>query len=107
MTTNATELLRVAERLDDFPMALLNGGASEALQALAASESEGETVATSRGIDPATVNELWQRADACLRQTPEDDAVFSTAAEAASLLYAAAWVLESDSATTEDVRDLL
>ncbi|MGA9762390.1 MAG: hypothetical protein WBQ14_08210 [Gaiellaceae bacterium] len=108
MTANAAELLRVARRLDDFPMGLLNGGASDASRALAASESEAEAVAVSRGIDCATVRGLWERADVCLRETPrDDDAVFSRAAELASLLYTAGWMLESSSATTDDLKALL
>jgi hypothetical protein len=108
MTANAAELLRVAKRLDDFPMSLLNGGSSDASRALAASEPEAEAIAASRGIDCATVRQLWDRADVCLRETPgDDDAVFSRAAELASLLYTAAWMLESSSATTDDLTALL
>jgi hypothetical protein len=72
-------------------MALLNGGASDALRALAESRSDAQAIALSRDIDLAIVNELWHRADMCLHRTPgDDDTVFSAAAEVASLLYAAA-----------------
>jgi hypothetical protein len=105
--TPSADLFRVAEMLDESPMELLNGGAADALRALDASAAQTEAVAAERGIDLSTVNELWERAGACLREAPEPDAVFSTAAEAAALLYTAAWVLESNSATTEDLKAVL
>jgi hypothetical protein len=107
MTPGSADLYRVAERLDESPMELLNGGAADALRALDASATETEAVASARGIDLSTVNELWERANLVLREAPEPDAVFAAAAEAATLLYTAAWVLDSDSATTEDLRALL
>ena len=105
--TRSSDLWHVAERLDESPMELLNGGAAEALSVLKASASEAEAVASERGIELATVTELWERADARLREVPEPDAVFAAAADAASLLYTAAWVMESDSATTDELRDSL
>jgi hypothetical protein len=88
-------------------MELLNGGAAEALLVLGASASETEGVARDRGIELAVISALWEQAEARLRDAPEPHAVFPAAAEAAALLYAAAWVLESDAATTEDLRALL
>jgi hypothetical protein len=86
---------------------MLNGGASDALEALATAAPETKVVAQAREIDVSLVNELWERADARLRDVPEPAAVYDAAAEAASLLYTAAWVLRSDSATTEQLRDVL
>ena len=107
MTASSADLLRVAERLDEWPMELLNGGAVDALSALDASAPEVQAVANTRGIELSTVNALWERAAARVREVPEPDEVFAAAAEAAGLLYAAAWVMDSDSATTQDLRDLL
>jgi hypothetical protein len=107
MTPRAAEIFTAAERLDESPMELLNGGANDALHALDASAGEIEGVAQSRGIEFAQVEELWQRASSRLRDLPEPDALYPAAAEAATLLYTAAWVLESDSVTTEDLRLLL
>ena len=101
------ELLRVAERLDDSPTELLNGGAAEALRALSHSSTEIEEIARARGIEISAVNELWERASQRLRDVPDEEEVFPAAAEAASLLYTAAWVLQSDSASSKDIRDVL
>ena len=105
--TTGSALFRAAQRLDETPMAMLNGGASDALEALTAAAPESEAIAQARDIDISVVHELWERADARLRAVPEPDAVFLAAAEAASLLYTAAWVIESDSATTEDLKEVL
>jgi hypothetical protein len=105
--TPSSDLYRVAERLDESPMELLNSGAADALRALDASAPQTEVVAAERDIDPSAMNQLWERAELRLRETPGPDEVFSAAAEAASLLYTAAWVLESESANTEDIRSLL
>ncbi len=86
---------------------MLNGGASDALEALEAAASETAEVARARDIDAAVIDELWARADARLRDVPEQDAIYPAAAEAASLLYAAAWVIGSGDATTEQLRDVL
>lgn len=86
---------------------MLNGGASDALIALDAATPETQAVADARGIDISVMNELWARADACLRDVPGPDALYAAAAEAASLLYTAAWVIGSDTATTEELRDVL
>jgi hypothetical protein len=107
MNTNAADLFLAAERLDESPIELLNGGAADALRALDASASEAEAVAGERGIELSTVNALWERAGARLRAVPDPDAVFAVAADAAVLLYAAAWVLDSDSVTTEQLLNLL
>jgi hypothetical protein len=88
-------------------MAMLNGGASDALEALEAAASETAEVARGRGIDGAALDELWARTDARLREVPEQDAIYPAAAEAASLLYTAAWVISSEDATTEQLRDVL
>ena len=103
----ADALFRAARRLDESPMAILNGGASDALRALDAAAPEVEGMAAARHIDAAAMNELWERAGARLREIPDSDAVYEAAAEAASLLYTAAWVFGSDSATIDDVRDVL
>ena len=107
MTADPVALLRVAELLDDSPLELLNGGAAAALGALEESSPHVQGIAEARGIEPAVVTELWERANERLRNMPAADDVFAASAEAASLLYTAAWVLESDSATTEDVRAVL
>jgi hypothetical protein len=107
MTESSAALFGAAQKLDETPMAMLNGGASDALSALNAAAPEVQIVARTRDIDVAVVNELWERAEARLREAPEPDAVFEAAAEAASLLYVAAWVFGSESATTDDLRDLL
>lgn len=107
MTRCADELFSAAERLDESPNELLNGGAADALRALEASTKEAESVAQKRGIELSTVNALWERAGARLRAEPEPDAVFAAAADAAVLLYAAAWMLDSESATTEGLLNLL
>jgi hypothetical protein len=106
MTPSSAALFHAAQRLDESPMALLNGGASDALRALDESASETETVARARGIEVSTMNDLWARAGSRLREVPADD-VFAAAADAASLLYTAAWALNSESATTDDLRAVL
>jgi hypothetical protein len=107
MNAVAASLFEAAERLDESPIELLNGGAHDALHALSRSSADAEAAANERGLDTAAVAALWQRADARLRATPPADAVFAAAADAASLLYAAAWVLDSDAVTTEEVLYLL
>ncbi len=101
------DLYRVATRLDETPVELLNGGAADGLRALAASSDAITTVAAERGIEATTARALWDRADARLRDIPDQQALFPAAAEAAGLLYAAAWALGSASATTEDLQALL
>lgn len=100
-------LFSAAERLDESPTELLNGGAAKALQILEACTAKAKTAASDGGVEPAAVDALWERAGARLRKMPEPDELFSAAAEAASLLYAAAWVLHADSVTTEDLRSLM
>jgi hypothetical protein len=104
MTSQATDLFSVAVRIDECPTELLNGGAAEALRALDALAPD--SVATLRGIEVTEVKALWDRAGACLRQTPAPDELFPAAAEAATLLYAAAWVASSESATSDGLRSL-
>jgi hypothetical protein len=58
-------------------------------------------------VESQAVEELWERASARLRDVPERSELFPAAADAANLLYTAAWVLRSDSVTTEDLRSLL
>jgi hypothetical protein len=106
MTDTSDALFRAAQRLDETPVALLNGGASDALRALEDAAPEMKAVAQSRSIDALAMNELWERAEGRLRDVPED-AVFDAAAEAASLLYTAAWVMGSESATTDGLREAL
>lgn len=100
-------LFRAATRLDETPAELLNGGADEALQALEQCEAEANAAASSQGVEPSAVDALWERAGARLRKVPEQDELYPAAAEAASLLYAAAWVLHSDAVTTEDLQALM
>lgn len=107
MTESSAALFRVAQRLDESPTAMLNGGASDALRALEEAAPETEAVARARCIDSSALDDLWQRAGDRLRDVPEPDAVFEAAAEAASLLYTAAWIFASDAATDEDLRDVL
>lgn len=107
MTEASSELQRVAETLDESPTELLNGGAAEGLRALNAATSELQGIADARGLELSTVNELWERASVRLSDVPDEAALFPAAAEAAGLLYTAAWLMESEAATTEDVRDLL
>ena len=108
MSAYATELFKAAERLDEKPEELRNGGASDALRVLADSVEERDSTAMARGIDKATVSALWDRADALLRSAPSSDAeLFPTAANAAVVLYGAAWVLGSDSVGREDILALM
>ena len=46
---------------------------------------------------------LWDRAAASLRRTPEAGELFAFAADAAVLLYAAAWFLEATGVTTAEM----
>jgi hypothetical protein len=107
MTPNAAALFSAAQRLDESPTTMLNGGASDALRALDDAAPQVEAVAQARAIDATVLSELWERAGARLRTVPEPNAVFEAAAEAAWLLYTAAWVISSDSATTAQLRDML
>jgi hypothetical protein len=100
-------LFRAATKLDESPAELLNGGAAEALQVLEQCEAEAAAAAASQGVESSAVDALWERAGARLQKLPEQDELFPAAAEAASLLYAAAWVLHSDAVTTEDLRSLM
>jgi hypothetical protein len=106
MTPTSDALFRAAQRLDESPMTILNGGASDALLALNEAASETESIAHARGIEVADVNELWSRAATRLREVSVED-VYVAAAEAASLLYTAAWVLGSESATADELRSIL
>jgi hypothetical protein len=105
MNSQPTDLYRVAVRLDEEPEELLNGGASEGLRVLGTISPE--VVASERGIDLADVKALWDRAGARLSEVPAPDELYPAAAEAATLLYGAAWIAGSDSATAEDVRALI
>jgi hypothetical protein len=108
MSSHATDLFKAAGRLDEKPEELLNGGATDALRVLADSVEERDEAAAARGIDKATVSALWDRADALLRSAPSsEDELFPTAANAAVVLYGAAWVLGSDSVGREDVLALM
>jgi hypothetical protein len=110
MTSHQDDLYTVAARLDESPTEILNGGAVDGLNALAASAQAAAAAASAHGIEPATVTALWARAEVRLRELPDaDDAneMFPAAAEAATLLYAAAWVLDSDSVTAEGLGTLL
>jgi hypothetical protein len=104
MTPQVADLFGVAVRLDETPTELLNGGAADALRALAAITPD--SVATLHGIEITEVRALWDRAGARLRETPGSDQLFPAAAEAATLLYAAAWAASSESVTPEDLRSL-
>lgn len=106
MTAQATDLFSVAVRLDECPTELLNGGAAEALRALDAAASEAMAPGRSGSVT-AEVRALWERAGTRLREVPESSQLFPAAAEAATLLYAAAWVLDSDSVTAEDLHTLM
>jgi hypothetical protein len=105
MDPQSTGLYEVAVRLDEEPEELLNGGASDGLRIL--SEISPAGVASAQGIEMAAVEALWDRAGACLNVMPEPDDLFAAAAEAATLLYTAAWVVGSGSATTEGLQDLM
>jgi hypothetical protein len=105
MDSQPTDLYRLAVRLDEEPEELLNGGASEGLRVLSAISPE--AVASERGIEVGEVKALWDRAGARLSAMPEPAELYPAAAEAATLLYGAAWVAGSASATVEDVRALI
>jgi hypothetical protein len=106
--SHAGTLFAVAERLDEFPEEFVNGGATDALAALAASKDERDAIAASRGIDESVVSSLWERAGALLRESPERTGnLYRAAADAATLLYGAAWVLGSEDAKTEDLSALM
>lgn len=107
MTSHHADLYTAAARLDESPTELLNGGAVDALSALEASAPDAEAVASARGIEQSDVSALWDRAGTRLRALPGSNDLFPAAAEAATLLYAAAWVLDSGSATTEGLQDLM
>jgi hypothetical protein len=108
MTSTRDDLFSVAQMLDETPVELLNGGAADALRALAATAAEAEEVARTRGIELDAVHELWARANACLQDVPQLDGLYPAAAEAAALLYTAAWVLDSpESATVADLRAVM
>jgi hypothetical protein len=105
MTAQSTDLYRVAMRLDESPEELLNGGAITALHALDALPPE--AAASKSGVEVAEVKALWDRAGARLREVPGSDELYPAAAEAANLLYAAAWVAGSNSLTVDDLRTLM
>jgi hypothetical protein len=106
MSPTSDALYRAAQRLDESPTTLLNGGASDALLALNASQGEITAVAHARGVEVSEMDALWTRAASSLREVPADN-VYAAAAEAASLLYTAAWMIGSDTATSEDLRAVL
>jgi hypothetical protein len=105
MSARSADLFCVAVRLDEYPSELLNGGAADALRALDAVAPE--AVASRCGIEAADVQALWDRAGAHLRKMPADDMLFPVAAEAATLLYAAAWAVDAERVTSEDLRALM
>jgi hypothetical protein len=107
MTSCSADLLTAAERLDESPEELLNGGAIAALQALESCQPDIEAVAAAHGVDLPSLNALWERASARLRETPPLEQLFPAAAEAAVLLYSAAWVLRAESVTTEDLQSMI
>lgn len=107
MTEHAVDLFNAAERLDESPMEILNGGAADALRVLDSSASEIATAAETCGIHDSYVDALLERAGSRLREVPEPVDVYPAAAEAATLLYAAAWVLKGDDVTAEHLKDLL
>jgi hypothetical protein len=106
MTPYAAELFGAAVTLDESPEDFLNGGAAAGLQALHASASVASVIAAEKEIDPAIVDALWDQAVSRLTEMPAPDNLFAAAAEAANLLYAAAWVLEAVELTADDVRVL-
>lgn len=105
MTAQAADLLSVAVRLDECPTELLNGGATEALRALDAAAPE--AASGHSGTVTEEIRALWERAGIRLREVPEPGQLFPAAAEAATLLYAAAWALDSESVTAEDLHILM
>ncbi|HMJ36764.1 MAG TPA: hypothetical protein VK501_22865 [Baekduia sp.] len=107
MTSCSADLLTAAERLDESPEELLNGGATAALQALESCQPDIEALAAAHGIDFPALNALWERASVRLRETPTPEELFPAAADAAGLLYAAAWVLRAESVTTDDLQSML
>lgn len=107
MTPYAAELLGAAVTLDESPKDLLNGGASAGLRALRASASAANATAAEHELDPAVVDELWARAISRLTEIPASEKLFAAAAEAANLLYTAAWVLEAGELTADEVRALI
>jgi len=104
--THAAELFEAAVTLDESPDDLLNGGAAAGLQALRASAPVASAIAAEKELDPVIVDELWGRAVSRLTEMPAPDELFAAAAEAASLLYTAAWMLEAGEPTADDVRTL-
>ncbi|HEY3864544.1 MAG TPA: hypothetical protein VGL54_00485 [Solirubrobacteraceae bacterium] len=107
MTTHQDDLYTVAARLDESPTEIMNGGAVAGLNALAVSAQAAEAAASAHGIEPTTVTALWERAGVRLRELPDANEMFPAAAEAATLLYAAAWVFDSDSVTAEGLQALM
>lgn len=103
----SADLFNAALVLDESPITMLNGGAAVGLRALEASAGLGEELAVRRNVDPDAIHTLWARAATVLRRTPDADELFPTAADAAVLLYAAAWFLEADDVTTAQLEQLL
>lgn len=101
------DVYNAAVRLDETPVELLNGGADAGLRALEASAGLSQELATSWGVDHHAVADLWNRAETSLRAAPEADTLFEAAADAAVLLYAAAWFLQADEITADDLEQLL
>jgi hypothetical protein len=103
----SADLFNAAVVLDESPVEMLNGGAAEGLRALEASAGLGAELAVRRNVDPDAIHSLWDRAATALRRSPDGDELFPTAADAAVLLYAAAWFLGADDATTAQREQLL
>lgn len=104
---DSAQLFVVAETLDESPAELLNGAASAGLHALDATAGEIAALASARGLDATSLEDLWSRAQHRLTEMPNPADVYEAAAEAATLLYAAAWVVESDSVTVEELASLV
>lgn len=101
-----SDLYRAAAQLDESPIDLRNGTAAEALHALEACAGTISEVAARHGLGVEKVELLWHRARTSLQQGADAEDVFASAAEAATLLYVAAWLLEVPAATASDL-DLL
>jgi hypothetical protein len=104
--SSADDLRQAAQRLDDCPSVMLNGGAHSALVALAKAADEGQQRADLWGLE-AEVTELWARATRQLEAVPSVEALYPAAANAAVMLYTASWFLTAPNPTAGDLQAIL
>jgi hypothetical protein len=99
-------LFSAAVRLDELPRHTLAYEAGTALEALEQTHDAARDTAAQKGFDASLVDAVWGDAAARLRAGPEDD-LFRAAADAASLLYTAAWLLDTPEANGPEIELML